>query len=155
MEIYSLATQWYWFKEPFFLNSFDIGSERYSSMTQTSVIDLHSESSGKIPRGIGAICLQLGARDSNSSTGNCWVNLYRDPSSLYVLQRNIGTYNQVGPALPNDTWSQEQGIVPCDENGNISFRCAASGNKTLDLSIIVVGFAGCVTSTPNPPTLTA
>jgi hypothetical protein len=154
MELYSLATQWYWFNEPFFLNSFDIGSERYSSIAQPTVIDLHAESNGKIPRSIGAICLQLGARDSNSSTANCWVNLYRAPSSLYVLQRNIGTYNQAGPALPNDTWSQEQGIVPCDENGNIAFRCGASGDKTLDISLIAVGFAGCVTSAPNPPTLT-
>ena len=141
MPIYTRTTGWCWFNSPFFLNSFDIGGKKYSSVLEQTVIDLHAESNGRIPKGIGAICLQLGARNSGSSSNNCWVNLYRDPSSLYVLQRNIGTYNGVGPALPDNTWSQEQGIVPCDGDGNISFRCVASGTETLDISIIAVGFA--------------
>lgn len=141
MDICTKSTEWYWFKKPFFLKSFEIGGKRYSTVTNVTSIDLHTESGGNIPEGIAAVSLQLGARDSGSSSHNCWVNLYRDASSLYVLQRNIGTYNGVGPALPNNTWSQEQGIVPCDEKGNIAFRCVASGVETLDISIIVIGFA--------------
>ncbi len=143
MDIQTKATHWYWFKQPFFLKSFDIGGAKHSSVLNPEIIDLHAESDGKIPAGIEAVCLQLGARDSGSSSGNCWVNLYRDPGSLYVLQRNLGTYNGVGPALPDNTWSQEQGIVPCDENGNIAYRCKATGDSTLDISIIVVGYAAC------------
>lgn len=150
MDIYTEATKWYWFKSPFFLNSFDLGGRKYSSILEPTVIDLAAESNRKIPGGIAAVCLQLGARDSGSSRNNCWVNLYRDPESLYVLQRNLGTYQGVGPALPDNTWSQEQGIVPCDENGNIAFRCMSSGDETLDISIIVVGFAKGV-SRPEPP----
>jgi len=141
MEIYSKATEWYWFNSPFFLNSFGIGENKYSSVLDQTEISLNNESDGKIPKDINAICLQLGVRDSASSTSNCWVNLYRDASSLYILQRNIGVYDGIGPALPNNTWSQEQGIVSCDDNGNIFFRCASSGVETLDISIIVVGFA--------------
>ncbi len=141
MNTHLKPTVWYWFKKPFFLKSFNIGGERHSSVLDPSVIDLHAESEGKIPAGIEAVCLQLGARDSGSSSGNCWVNLYRDPESLYVLQRNIGTYNGEGPALTDNTWSQEQGIVPCDEDGNIAYRCKSTGDQTLDISIIVVGYA--------------
>ena len=141
MAIYTKATDWHWFHSPFFLNSFDIGGKKYSSVLNITVINLNKESNGKIPQGINAVSLQLGARDSGSSGNNCWVNLYRDSSSLYVMQRNIGIYNGVGPALKDNTWSQDQGIVPCDENGNISFRCVSSGTDTLDISIIVIGFA--------------
>jgi hypothetical protein len=151
MEIYTYPTQWQWFYEPFFLNSFEIGGQKYSSLPDITVINLNAESNGKIPQGIAAICLQLGARDSGSSSGNCWVNLHRDSSSLYVLQRSIGTYNGVGPALPDNTWSQEQGIVPCDNDGNISFRCQSTGEMTLDISIIVVGFAATCGIAPKPP----
>jgi hypothetical protein len=152
MDIYTKATEWYWFNSPFFLNNFDIGGNKYSSVLIPTVIDLIAESNGRIPAGIEAISLQLGARDSGSSRNSCWVNLYRDPSSLYVLQKNIGTKNGIGPALPDNTWSQEQGIVPCDEDGNIAFRCESSGEKTLDISILVVGFAKCA-SRPKPPTI--
>ncbi len=143
MAIYTEATEWHWFNSPFCLNNFALGGTRYSSVPIQTVIRLNAESDGKIPEGISAICLQLGARDSGSSSNNCFVNLYRepDPESLYVLQRNIGTYNGIGPALPDNTWGQEQGIVPCDDNGNISFRCVSSGTDTLYISIIVVGFA--------------
>lgn len=135
------STEWYWFNQPFFLNNFDLTSPRYSSVLETTLINLQEQSSNRIPGLIKAVCIQLGAADSNSSSSNCWVNLYRDDSNLYVLQRNIGTYNGVGPSLPNNTWSQEQGIVPCDTNGNISFRCRASGIQTLGISIIVIGYA--------------
>jgi hypothetical protein len=141
MDLYTKSTKWYWFKSPFFLKSFDIGAQKRSSVREPEIIDLYAESEGKIPRVIEAVCLQLGARDSGSSSGNCWVNLYRDPASLYMLQRNIGTYNGVGPALPDNTWSQEQGIVPCDDDGNIAYRCHSTGDMTLDISVIVVGFA--------------
>lgn len=141
MAIYTKASDWHWFNKPFFLRNFDIGGKKYSSVLTPTIINLYEESDGKIPMGISAVSLQLGARDSGSSSNNCWANLYRDPPSLYVMQRNIGTYNGVGPALPDNAWSQGQGIVPCDEDGNISFRCVSSDVQSLDISIIVIGFA--------------
>lgn len=140
----SEATQWHWFKDPFFLQSYDNGGAKHSSKLNPLTINLSQESGGRLPAGIAAVSLQLGVRDSASATSNCWVNLYPTTDSLYVMQNNIGSYNGIGPALPNNTWQNEQGIIPCDANGNITLLCSASGNQTMDIAILIVGYAQVV-----------
>lgn len=86
------------------------------------------------PAGIKAALIRIVARDSGSSGFNAYVGLApNNTDGSHALA--------VFPAgLANNSWDDNQGIVPCDENGDIYYQISASGSGTMDVVIEIWGY---------------
>jgi len=102
------------------------------STTAKTLIDLSAVFG--VPDGVSAVLAYLYANDSGSAASSCWVLL--GPTSddgVPVLFLNLsGVFNDV----PN----AENGIVPCDANGDIYYQILASGVGTLDVNLQIWGY---------------
>lgn len=102
------------------------------STTGKTLIDLSSVFGA--PAGIKAVLLEVRARDSASSSSNCYIGFSQnDTANSWALVNK--PYDQA-----NDTYRHVQGIVPCDANGDIYYQTFATGSGTLDVFIYIWGY---------------
>ena len=87
-----------------------------------------------VPAGVKAILVRLTARDSGSSSGYCQLSLSPNNTQDSVA---IQAYLQ---GVANDIYITENGIVPCDANGDVYYQIAASGTGTMDCWIEIWGW---------------
>ena len=102
------------------------------STTAKTLIDLSTVFG--LPAGVKAILVDLRGNDSGSAAGNCLIGLSHGSSA--------GSYSLVCTpyGLPNDAIRYENGIVPCDANGDIYYQCIATGVGTLDVTMYIRGY---------------
>lgn len=103
------------------------------STTAKTLIDLSAVFGA--PAGIKAISAYIYLRDSGSATSN---------TTYFGLSPN-DTDGQLAMAcgsrgLPNDYYAFEQGICPCDANGDVYYQCIATGSNTLDVWLEIWGY---------------
>ena len=102
------------------------------STTAKTLIDL-SEVFG-VPAGVKAVVVRMAARDSGSSTGICQLGLSPNSTAGSVA---VQAYLQ---GVANDVYVSVNGVVPCDENGDVYYQIVASGTGTLDAIIEIWGY---------------
>ena len=102
------------------------------STTAKTLIDLSTVFG--LPAGVKAILVDLRGNDSGSAAGNCLIGLSHGSSA--------GSYSLVCTpyGLPNDAIRYENGIVPCDANGDIYYQCIATDAGTLDVTMYIRGY---------------
>jgi hypothetical protein len=87
-----------------------------------------------VPAGAKGIFVRLVARDSGSSAGYCQLSLSPNATADSVA---VQAYLQ---GVPNDVYVPVNGVVPCDENGDVYYQIVASGTGTLDAIIEIWGY---------------
>jgi hypothetical protein len=87
-----------------------------------------------VPAGAKGIFVRLVARDSGSSAGYCQFSLSPNATAGSVAAQ---AYLQ---GIQNDVYVSANGVVPCDENGDVYYQIAASGTGTLDAIIEIWGY---------------
>ena len=87
-----------------------------------------------VPALIKAILVRLTAKDSGSSTGFCQLALSPNNTADSV---SVQAYLQ---GVANNVFVTENGIVPCDANGDVYYQIAASGTNTLSAYIEIWGW---------------
>ena len=102
------------------------------STTAKTKIDL-SDVFG-VPAGVKAILVRITARDSGGSSGYCQFALSPNNTAGSVA---IQAYLQ---GVANDVYVSENGIVPCDANGDVYYQIIASGTETLEAFIEIWGW---------------
>ena len=102
------------------------------STTAKTKIDLSSAFG--VPDGVKAILVRITARDSGSSSGACQFALSPNNTADSVAAQ---AYLQ---GVANDVYVSENGIVPCDVNGDVYYQIVASGTGTLDAFIEIWGW---------------
>jgi len=105
--------------------------DAYSTTAKTK-IDL-SDVFG-VPAGVKAILVRLVARDSGSSSGYNYIGLSPNNTDGSVA---IQAYLQ---GVPNDVIKTDNGICPCDANGDVYYQITASGTGTLDAWLEIWGY---------------
>lgn len=106
------------------------GPMALSDVGATTAINLENESDGVIPQGVKSIHLLVIVQDEDA-TGGWYVSLYG---------YDVNTAVFVVDTLPAvDKYNSNNGIIPCDANGDIGYRADASGGSTLDVIIRVYG----------------
>lgn len=101
------------------------------STTAKTLIDL--ESVFGAPADLKAVLCKVGIRDSGSSTNDCYIILSpNDSTGAGMILRCSG--------LPDDTYSNDSMVVPCDANGDIYYQIAASGTTTADIFLEIWGY---------------
>lgn len=114
------------------LTSTSWDGDAYSTTSKTQ-IDLSTVFG--VPAGIKAILVRIAARDSGSAASS---------SHYYGLSPNntadIVALDVSSRGLPNDYWTGEYGIVPCNASGDVYYQCAATGASTLDVIVQIWGY---------------
>ena len=101
------------------------------STTAKTKIDL-SEVFG-VPAGVKAVLVKGALRDSGSAATSCLFQLSGVSSGT--------KYSLTAQASPiNDRYAYFNGIVPCDDNGDIYYQIAASGTGTMDVYLEIWGY---------------
>ena len=120
---------WHYLQVPLTSTSWD--GDSYSTTAKT-LIDLSAVFGA--PDGIKAILVKVTIRDSGSAAGDYSFSL--TPASgageIAFTSRCSG--------LPNDSYTTEAGIIPCDANGDVYYQIAASGASTMDVTLQVWGY---------------
>jgi len=102
------------------------------STTPKTLIDLSAVFGA--PAGIKAVLLDVRAKDSASSSSNCYIGFSpNDTANSWALVNK--PYDQA-----NDTYRHVQGIVPCDANGDVYYQIVASGTETFDVKLEIWGY---------------
>lgn len=86
------------------------------------------------PAGIKAILVKVTIRDSGSAGGDYSFNLTPAGGSGEIA------FTSRCSGLPNDSFTTEAGLVPCDTNGDVYTQIAASGVGTMDVTIQIWGY---------------
>ena len=102
------------------------------STTSKTLIDLSSVFG--VPAGVKAILVRLTARDSGSSSGYNYIGLSPNNTDGSVA---IQAYLQ---GVPNDVIKTDNGICPCNVDGDVYYQITASGTGTLDAWIEIWGY---------------
>lgn len=116
--------------EPLTNTSFD--GDSFSDVSTHTKIENTSWST-TVPSGAVALAIRMVARDSASLANTCWFALYS--TSAATNTPLVATAN--GKA--DNTTTENSGVVPCT-NGDVWYRCAASGADTLDVWLYVTGY---------------
>ena len=87
-----------------------------------------------VPAGAKGIFVRLVARDSGSSAGYCQFGLSPNATAGSVAAQ---AYLQ---GIQNDVYVSVNGVVPCDENGDVYYQIVASGTGTLNAIIEIWGY---------------
>ena len=104
--------------------------DAYSNTTKTK-IDLSSVFS--VPAGVKAVLVKVSLRDSGSAATSCLFQLSGVSSGT--------NYSLTAQASPiNDRYAYFNGIVPCDDNGDIYYNIVASGTDTMDVFLEIWGY---------------
>lgn len=114
------------------LTSTSWDGDSYSSTGAQTLIDLSNVFGA--PAGVKAVLVTVIVRDSASaSTQDLGISL--GPANSTTMPVHVRCHGR-----PNDYWETENCIVPCDSNGDIYYRCFASGSGTLDVILQIWGY---------------
>lgn len=103
------------------------------STTAATLIDLSAVFGA--PAGIKAVLVTLTIRDSGSDAAGLNLYLNWGPSATYfdaVAVRCGG--------ITADSYASGGGVCPCDANGDVYYRIAASGAGTMDVTVKIWGY---------------
>ena len=130
LQLPEIGAQPVFLSEP--LTNTDFDGDSFSDVGAHTKIENTSWSS-TIPSNAKALSVWVQARDSGSAGGNCYVALYStatatNPALLHYLY-----------GAPNDALWTMAATVPCTD-GDIWYRCEATGAGTLDIWLYVVGY---------------
>lgn len=126
----SIVSQFVFLTSP--LTSTDFDGDSFSTTAKTK-IDL-SDKFG-VPAGIKAILAELTAMDSGSALSTAayfGISPNADANIIALIDRIAG--------LPDDLRGKENGICPCNADGDIYYQIAASGDSTLDAWLVIWGY---------------
>jgi hypothetical protein len=121
----------YWFvplDTPLTSTSFD--GDAFSTVGTSTLIDLSAVFG--VPAGVKAVLADVSIRDS-AAWGAGEYRLDLGPSSTYYYAFRAACYG-------GDLLGRGQGVVPCDANGDVYYRTAASGAGTLDVTVRIWGY---------------
>jgi hypothetical protein len=113
------------------LTNADFNGHSFSDVSTHTKIENTSWST-TVPTGAVALSVQILVRD-NDSTASAWLRLY---STSTASTEALTCYAN---ANTNDGLCSNAGIVPCT-NGDVWYRCDASGAGTLDAWLRVTGY---------------
>ena len=105
-----------------------------SISTQATGVLIDLSATHGVPAGVKAVMVRCYIRDSASATTN---NLY---FSLSSGSTSTAQFAVRCSGLPNDYLTDVSGIVPCNADGDIYYRCATSGTGTMDVWIVITGY---------------
>ena len=105
-----------------------------SVSTQATGVLIDLSTTHNVPAGVKAVMVRCYIRDSASATTN---NLY---FALSSGSTGVAQFAIRCSGLPNDYMTDVSGIVPCNADGDIYYRCTASGTDTMDVWIIITGY---------------
>ena len=108
------------------------GPQAARSTTARTLIDLSAVFGA--PDGIKAILVKTTIRDSGSAGGDYSFSLTPASGSGEIA------FTSRCSGLPNDSYTTEAGIVPCDANGDVYYQIAASGTGTMDVTVQIWGY---------------
>jgi len=101
------------------------------STTAKTLIDLSAVFG--VPANVKAVLAYVRVRDSSSSNGDRWLLL--SPNNTAGSGIEFSTER-----VTNDVWIAKQATIPCNNDGDIYFQCAASGASTLDVVLEIWGY---------------
>jgi len=101
------------------------------STTAKTLIDLSAVFG--VPANVKAVLVYVRVRDSSSSNDDRWLLL--SPNNTAGSGIEFSTER-----ITNDVWVSKQATIPCDNNGDVYFQCAASGAGTLDVVLEIWGY---------------
>ena len=113
------------------LTSTSFDGDSFSDVAALTQIDLSNEFS--VPAGITAVLLTLRGKDSASSGGLVYFNLWSKSDATIIS----GSLRLDG--VTNDSKRMVTLIVACT-GGDIWYTCEASGSGTLDIEIEIHGY---------------
>lgn len=130
---YTANSPWIKFSAPLTSTSYDGDS---FSTTAATLIDLSAtftNAAGEtVPDGVKAIIARIEVNDSAAwGTDGLYAALGPGSTTFYQLTAR---------AFGGDVKNNVMAPVLCDENGDVYFRCIASGAGTLDVSISIWGY---------------
>ena len=102
------------------------------STTARTLLDLSAVFGA--PDGIKAILVKTTIRDSGSAGGDYVFNLTPTSGSGEIA------FSARCSGLPNDSYTTEAGIVPCNANGDVYYQITASGAATMDVVLQIWGY---------------
>ena len=103
------------------------------STTAKTLIDLSAVFGA--PAGVKAVLVRCLCRDSGSA-GSTTASIILSPEN----GGSTGTMRVWAAGLPNDDWAEDNGIIPCDANGDIYYQIIATGASTLDVYLEIWGY---------------
>jgi len=116
--------------EPYTNTDFD--GDSFSTVAAHTKIE-NTAWSTTIPTDAKALIIEAQCRDSGSAANNANVTLFSTATAT-----NAALTVRAGGKV-NDYIATNQGIVPCTD-GDIWYRCTASGANTLDIWLRVIGY---------------
>lgn len=102
------------------------------STTAKTLIDLSAVFG--VPAGVKAVLVKTRVNDSGSAAGSTYLIL--SPNN----KPSTGPYVDKCSGFSNDYIHHQNGLVPCDSNGDIYFQIAASGVGTFDVYFEIWGY---------------
>jgi hypothetical protein len=112
------------------LTSTSFDGDAFSTVGTSTLIDLSAVFG--VPAGVKAVLADVSIRDS-AAWGAGEYRLDLGPSSTYYYAFRAACYG-------GDLLGRGQGVVPCDANGDVYYRTAASGAGTLDVTVRIWGY---------------
>jgi hypothetical protein len=101
------------------------------STTAATVIDVSANFTG-VPANVKAVAIRIDVNDSAAPfIGGVYFSV--GPSATYFYAVTCATFG-------GDHHTYGSGMCPCDANGDIYYRCVASGTATMDVSLSIWGF---------------
>jgi hypothetical protein len=133
LETLEQGSGWVYLSQPLTSTSWDGDSH---STTGYTLIDLSSVFGA--PARIKAVSIIVHAHDSGSAgiTDGCWIAF--SPNSTPAGAGGQFILRLEG--IANDAWHSEVGTVTCDSNGDIYWKCIASGANTMDIGLEIWGY---------------
>ena len=102
------------------------------STTAKTLIDLSAVFG--VPAGVKAVAVRMIARDSGSSAATCFFGISPNNTANRV---SVEVYRD---KVTNDALASQEGVCPCNADGDIFYQVAASGTGTLDAWLEIVGY---------------
>ena len=120
----------YFLTTPYTITDFD--GDSFSTVAVATKIENTSWST-TIPADAKALLIRCQARDSGSAaTAPCLFALYPASAGSSALEVDLD-------GVPNDSVNNETAVVPCT-NGDIWYKCTASGADTMDVWLWCFGY---------------
>jgi len=102
------------------------------STTAKTLIDLSAVFGA--PAGVKAISVRSFGRDSGSASNTTFAIL--SPNNV----DGVGPVSILLTGVPNDGFVESDGIVPCNDDGDIYYQVKASGAGTMDIFLQIWGY---------------
>jgi hypothetical protein len=128
-EVPKASSGWVYLQAPLTSTSWDGDAH---STTAKTLIDLSTVFG--VPPGVKAVLVKVAANDSGSAGTSCFIALSPNNTAFeYALVCKPFD-------IANDSPRHANGVVPCDNNGDIYYEIAATGVNTFDVILQIWGW---------------